>query len=67
MLFLFRKGSVVCNFKVNFVLHEGYVAVPFHVTTDNVTEVLDQGFTFQQGVLFQKFIIAAGSYNSASE
>lgn len=61
-----RKGSVVCNFKVNYVLKEGYVAVPFNITNKNVTETLGDGFKFEQGVLFQRFVIAAGSFHSSS-
>ena len=63
----FSKGSVVCNFKVNYVLKEGFVAIPFHVNATNVTETLGDGFNFKQGLLFQRFVIAAGSFKAASE
>ena len=63
----YRKGSVVCNFKVNYVLKEGFVAVPFHVNGTNITEALGEGFEYKQGILFQRFVIAAGSFKSASE
>ena len=63
----FRKGSVVCNFKVNYVLKEGFVAIPFHVNATNVTQTLGDGFTFKQGLLFQRFVIAAGSFKAASK
>ncbi len=64
---LLRKGSVVCNFKVNFVLREGFVAVPFHVNATSVAEALGEGFKFKKGILFQRFVIAAGSFKSASK
>ncbi len=63
----FRKGSVVCNFKVNYVLREGFVAVPFRLNGTNVTEALGEGFKYQKGVLFQRFVIAAGSFKSSSK
>ena len=62
-----RQGSVVCNFKVNYILKEGFVAVPFTITPANVTTSLEKGFDFQQGVLFQRFVIAAGSFKAASK
>ena len=61
-----RKGSIVCNFKINYVLKEGYVAVPFTIKASNVTTALNKGFSFENGILFQRFIIAKGSYRGAS-
>lgn len=58
---------MVCNFKVNYVLKEGFVAIPFHVNSTNITTALGSGFEFKQGLLFQRFVIAAGSFKSASE
>ena len=58
---------MVCNFKVNYVLKEGFVAVPFKIAPQNVTEALEQGFVFQNGILFQRFVIAQGSFKGASE
>jgi hypothetical protein len=57
----------VCNFKVNYILKEGFVAVPFSITPSNVTGKLNSNFQFQQGVLFQRFVIAAGSFKAKSE
>jgi len=61
----FRQGSVICNFKVNYILKEGFVAVPITITPANVTTSLEKGFDNQQGVLFQRFPIAAGSFKAA--
>ena len=57
----------MCNFKVNYVLKEGFVAVPFRIKNQNVTQALDNGFQFEKGILFQRFVIAAGSYKSDSK
>lgn len=57
---------MVCNFKVDYVLREGFVAVPFHINATNVTTALGDGFKFKKGILFQRFVIASGSFKSAS-
>ncbi len=57
---------MVCNFKVNYILKEGFVAVPFAISPANVTGTLSDAFEFQQGVLFQKFVIGAGSFKATS-
>ncbi len=58
---------MVCNFKINYVLREGFVAVPFHINATNVTQALGEGFKYKKGVLFQRFVIAAGSFKSSSK
>ena len=62
-----RNGSVVCDYKIHYILKEGFVAVPFVFNATNVTDALDDGFKTQTGVLFQKFIIAVGSHKAKSK
>jgi hypothetical protein len=62
----FQPGSVICNFKVNYVLKEAYLAIPFAIKTSNVSDVLNNNFKFKKGILFQRFLIAAGSFNSTN-
>lgn len=52
---------------MNYVLREGFVAVPFHVNGTNVTEALGEGFKYKKGILFQRFVIAAGSFKATSK
>ena len=62
----FTPGSVVCNFKVNYVLREAYLAIPFTIKPSNVTNAMNKNFKFRKGILFQKFLIVAGSFKSSS-
>ncbi|TRY69316.1 hypothetical protein TCAL_09878, partial [Tigriopus californicus] len=62
----FKKGSVICNYNIHYILKQGFVAVPFIIKPSNVTSVLNEGFQFKQGILFQRFVIAAGSHKAAS-
>jgi hypothetical protein len=62
----YRKGSVVCNFKIRYVLKEAFAAVPFRINPSNVTGALDKTFQFRRGVLFQRFVIASGSFLASS-
>eukprot|EP00092_Neocalanus_flemingeri_P035239 GFUD01038343.1.p1 GENE.GFUD01038343.1~~GFUD01038343.1.p1 ORF type:complete len:1287 (+),score=506.35 GFUD01038343.1:270-4130(+) len=62
----FRKGSVVCDFKVNYILKEAYIAIPFAIKPSNITDAMNKNFKFKKGILFQRFLIAAGSFNSSS-
>jgi hypothetical protein len=62
-----RQGSVVCNFKIRYVLKEAFAAVPFRINPSNVTGALDKSFQFKRGVLFQRFVIASGSFVASSE
>merc|ERR1719402_693088 len=62
----FRPGSVVCNFKVNYILKEAYLALPFAIKPSNVTDTMNKNFKFKKGVLFQKFLIVGGSFKSAA-
>jgi len=62
----FRPGSVVCNFKVNYVLKEAYLAVPFAIKPSNITDSMNKNFKYKKGILFQRFLIAAGSFKSAA-
>lgn len=62
-----RKGSVVCNFKIRYVLKEAFVAVPFEIKPSNITVTLGQGFEFKTGILFQRFVIARGSFKATSK
>ena len=65
--FFFRQGSVVCNFKIRYVLKEAFVAVPFSIKPSNITVTLGQGFQFKKGILFQRFVIARGSFKATSK
>merc|ERR1711953_118879 len=58
----FRQGSVICDFKVKV---KGLVGVPITITSANVTTSLKKGFENQQGKLFQRFPIDAGSFKAA--
>jgi len=62
----FKKGSVVVDFKVNYVLKEAYIAIPFTVNPANISKLLGDNFNFQKGILFQRFLIASDSFNSSS-
>jgi len=62
----FRKGSVVCDFKVNYILKEAYVAIPFAIKPSNISDAMSKNFKFKKGILFQRFLIAAGSFNSSA-
>eukprot|EP00088_Acartia_fossae_P036367 TRINITY_DN3756_c0_g1_i6.p1 TRINITY_DN3756_c0_g1~~TRINITY_DN3756_c0_g1_i6.p1 ORF type:complete len:1426 (+),score=431.11 TRINITY_DN3756_c0_g1_i6:319-4596(+) len=62
----FTPGSVVCNFKVNYILREAYLAVPFKIKPTNITTAMNKNFKFRRGILFQKFLIVAGSFKSSS-
>lgn len=66
-LLLNRKGSVVCNFKIKYVLKEAFVAVPFSIKPSNITVTLSKGFQFKKGILFQRFVIARGSFKATSK
>ena len=63
----FREGSVVCNFKIRYILKESFVAVPFSIKPSNITNTLEQGFQFKKGILFQRFDIARGSLKASSK
>ena len=58
---------MVCNFKIRYVLKEAFAAVPFRINPSNVTGALDRTFQFRRGVLFQRFVIASGSFVASSE
>ena len=60
----FSPGSVVCNFKVNYVLKEAYLAIPFAIKPSNITDAMNKNFKFKKGILFQRFLIASGSFKS---
>ena len=62
----FSQGSVVCDFRVNYILKEAYIAIPFAIKPSNITDIMGRNFKFKKGVLFQRFIIAAGSFNASS-
>jgi len=62
----FKKGSVVCDFKVNYILKEAYVAIPFAIKASNFSSVLSNNFKLKKGILFQRFLIAADSFNVSS-
>jgi len=62
----FRKGSVVCDFKVNYILKEAYIAIPFAIKPANITDSMNKNFKFKKGILFQRFLIAGGSFNASS-
>ena len=62
----FTPGSVVCNFKVNYVLREAYLAIPFAIKPTNITTAMNKNFKFRKGIIFQKFIIVAGSFKASA-
>ncbi|XP_040583140.1 uncharacterized protein [Lepeophtheirus salmonis] len=62
----FSPGSVICNFRINYILKEAYVAIPFIIKPKNVTNALLDKFKFQRGILFQRFVIASGSFKASS-
>merc|ERR1712183_1200295 len=62
----FKRGSVVCDFKVNYILKEAYIAIPFAIKPSNITTALGNNFKFKKGILFQRFLIAGGSFNASS-
>jgi len=62
----FKPGSVICNFKVNYVLKEVYLAIPFAIKPSNITDAMNKNFKFKKGILFQRFLIAAGSFKSST-
>ena len=59
----FKKGSVVVNFKVDYILKHAVLAVPFILKPDNITDTLAKDFQYQNGILFSRFAIAANSFN----
>ena len=59
----FKKGSVVVNFKVDYILKHAVLAIPFELKPDNITDTLAKDFQFQNGILFSRFAIAANSFN----
>ena len=61
-----RRGSVVCDFKVNYILKEAYIAIPFAIKPSNITDAMSNNFKFKKGILFQRFLIAGGSFNASS-
>merc|ERR1719334_2803366 len=62
----FKRGSVVCDFKVNYILKQGYIAIPFAIKPSNITDAMGKNFKFKKGILFQRFLIAAGSFNASA-
>lgn len=62
----FKQGSVVCDFKVNYILKEAYVAIPFAIKPSNITDAMGKNFQFKKGILFQRFLIAANSFNASA-
>ena len=42
------------------------MAVPFSIKPSNITVTLGQGFQFKKGILFQRFVIARGSFKASS-
>merc|ERR1712061_495386 len=62
----FARGSVVCDFKVNYVLKEAYVAIPFAIKPSNITDAMGKNFKFKKGILFQRFLIAADSFKASA-
>ncbi len=43
------------------------MAVPFSIKPTNITATLGQGFQFKKGILFQRFVIARGSFKATSK
>ena len=62
----FKKGSVVVDFKVNYVIKEAYIAIPFEIKPSNILKSLNESFQFQKGILFQRFLVASDSFKSSS-
>jgi len=62
----FKRGSVVCDFKVNYILKEAYIAIPFAIKPSNITDAMNNNFKFKKGILFQRFLIAGGSFDASS-
>merc|ERR1712013_882631 len=62
----FKKGSVVCNFKVNYVIKDAWVAIPFAIKESDVVKAMDKNFKLKKGILFQRFLIAANSFNTST-
>ena len=60
-------GSVVCNFKIKYILKEAFAVVPFTITPSTITNSLGQSFHFKRGILFQRFVIATGSFKASSK
>ena len=61
----FKKGSVVVDFKVNYVIKEAYIAIPFAIKPSNISQTLGDNFQFQKGILFQRFLISTDSFKSS--
>ena len=59
----FKRGSVVVNFKVDYILKHAVLAIPFKLKPDNITDTLAKDFQYQNGILFSRFAIAANSFN----
>merc|ERR1711963_1275856 len=57
---------VWCDFKVNYVLKEAYVAIPFAIKPSNITDAMGKNFKFKKGILFQRFLIAADSFKASA-
>ena len=49
----FRKGSVVCDFKVNYILKKPCNAIPFALKPANITDSMNKNFKFKKGILFR--------------
>merc|ERR1712013_422158 len=62
----FKKGSVVCNFKVNYVIKDAWVAIPFAIKESDVVKAMDKNFKLKKGILFQRFLIDANSFNTST-
>ena len=62
----FKKGSIVCNFKVNYIVKTAYIATSFIIKPENITCAMNKNFQWKTGILFQRFLIAAGSLNTSS-
>ena len=61
----FKRGSVVVNFKVDYELKNSFLAIPFKLRPENITQTLEKDFQFQNGILFRRFAIAANSFNGS--
>ena len=61
----FKTGRVVVDFKVNYVIKEAYIAIPYVIKPSNISKTLSDNFQFQKGILFQRFLIATDSFNSS--
>ena len=51
---------------MNFILKEAYKVIPFAIKPSNITDAMNKNFKFKKGILFQRFLIAAESFNSSS-